>query len=89
MQTAFFIYDLLSDRWDGMTGTYLGKEWSSVGLLLDTFEVENRPVVIYLCKVYETLKVNYIAEEAEKKRKAEERKAKASSGKNFSHNVSG
>jgi hypothetical protein len=27
VQVAFFMFDLLSDRWDGMSGTYLGKDW--------------------------------------------------------------
>ena len=27
VQVAFFMFDLLSDRWDGMSGMYLGKDW--------------------------------------------------------------
>lgn len=89
VQVAFFIFDLLSDRWEGMSGSYLGKDWSCVDFLLDTYEVEDRPTVVYFMKMYEILVVNAKSEEAERKRKAEERKQKASSGKNFTHNVTG
>jgi len=41
-------------------------------------------------KVYENIIVSHKAEEAEKKRKAEERKAKsAGGGKQYTHNVRG
>lgn len=92
VQTALFVYDLLSDRWDGMSGSYLGKEWSSVNFLLDTYGVvEERKEVVYFCKLYETIKVRYMAEQAERKRKAEERKSQTArgGGKNFAHNVTG
>ena len=90
VQVAFFIFDLLSDRWDGMSGTYLGKDWSSVHFLLDLYEVEDPKIVVYFMKSYEILLVNHRAEEADKKRKAEERKSKsAGGGKNYTHNVRG
>jgi len=73
VQVAFFIYDFLPDRWEGMSGTYLGKDWSSVHFLLDLYEVENKKVVIYFMKTYEILVVNDRAAKAEQNRKAEER----------------
>lgn len=89
VQVAFFIFDLLSDRWDGQSATYLGKDWTSVPFLLDLYEVEDKKVVVYFMKTYEILIVNSKMEEAEKKRKADERKQKAGSGKTFTHNVKG
>lgn len=92
VQSALYIYDLLSDRWDGMSGSYLGKEWSSVNFLLDTYDVvDERKEIVYFCKVYENIKVRYTAEKAERRRKAEERKSQAAGGggKNFAHNVTG
>lgn len=89
VQVAFFIFDMLPDRWEGMSGTYLGKEWSSVNYLLEIYEIDNPKVVMYFAKLYERITVNVKIEEAEKKRKAEERKSKASGGKNYTHNVRG
>jgi hypothetical protein len=76
VQVAFFIFSLLSDNWDGMSGTYLGKDWTQCTL--------------FFMKLYENIIVSYKSEEAEKKRKAEERKAKsAGGGKQYTHNVRG
>ena len=89
VQVAFFVFDLLPDRWEGMSGSYLGKDWSSAKFLLDTYEIDDQKSTIYFLKVYETLMVNYRAEKAEQKRKAEERKSQRGGGKNFTHNVQG
>lgn len=88
VQVAFFIFDLMTDSWEGNTGSYLGKNWSSIDFLFDTYEVEDRPIVVYFLKSYEILIVNHKAEEAERKRKAEERKAQRG-GKNYTYNVKG
>ena len=36
VQEAFFIHDLLPDRWEGMSGSYLGKDYSALGDILET-----------------------------------------------------
>ena len=90
VQVAFFIYSFLSDRWDGMSGSYLGKDWSIIDYLFDLHEVENKKEILYFMKIYESLIINQRAEEAEKRRKAEQRKSKAAGGgKNYTHNVRG
>ena len=88
VQVAFFIFDLMTDNWEGNTGSYLGKNWSNIEFLFDTYEVEDRLTVVYFLKSYEILIVNHKAEEAERKRKAEERKAQRG-GKNYTYNVKG
>ena len=88
VQVAFFVYGLLPDRWDGMSGTYLGKDWNSLNHIFELYEIDNQKEVFFFSKIYENLVVSFKAEEAEKKRKAEERKAKsAGGGKQFTHNV--
>ena len=90
VQVAFFILDYLPDRYEGMSGTYLGKDWSSAQFFLDLYEVEDRKIDVYFMKTYEMLVVNARAEEAERKRKAEERKkTPASGGPKYTHNVRG
>ena len=88
VQVAFFVYGLLPDRWEGMSGTYLGKDWNSLNHIFELYEIDNQKEVFFFSKIYENLVVSFKAEEAEKKRKAEERKAKsAGGGKQFTHNV--
>ena len=88
VQVAFFIFSLLSDYWEGMSGTYMGKHWNGIEYLFELYKVENPKTVFFFMKLYEASIINYRAEEAEKKRKAEERKAKsAGGGKQYTHNV--
>ena len=90
VQVAFFIYGLLSDNWEGMSGTYLGKHWSSLEYIFDLHEVDNRKEVFLFMKMYESQIIKYRMEQQERKRKAEERKSQsAGGGKNYTHNVRG
>ena len=82
------MYDLLSDVWEGMSGTYMGKDWSHSTQLFELWEVENPKIVMYFMKVYERIVMQDRSERAEQKRKADERKSK-SGGKNYTHNVKG
>lgn len=90
VQVAFFIFSLMSDRWEGMSGAYMGKDWGPIEYLLNIYAPGDEKVILYIMKLYEGALISYRAEEADKKRKAEERKSKSSGGgKNFTHNVTG
>ena len=91
VQSAFFIYELLPDRWDGMQGLYLGKDWSALEYLMNLYDIECPRETIKMLKIYETTVIKKIMKEREQKQKAEERRQKASGGggKNFTHNVRG
>lgn len=89
VQVAFFIFDFLPDNWEGMSGSYLGKLWTNLEYLFDLHQVEERGTILYLMKVYEGTLIKYRAEEADRKRKAEERRSKASGGGNYAHSVKG
>ncbi len=88
VQVAFFMFNLLPDNYEGMSGTYMGKYWDGIEYFFKLYDVDDRKTIIYLMKMYEIKIVNYRAEKAEQKRKAQERKAK-SGGKNYTHNVKG
>ena len=88
VQVAFFMFSLLPDHWEGMSGTYMGKYWDGIDYFFKLYEVENPREILYIMKLYEGVIVSSKAEKAEQKRKAEERKAK-SGGKNYTHNVKG
>jgi len=88
VQVAFFIFSYLEDRFEGMSGQYMGKSWNNLQYLFELFEVEDRPEVLYIMKMYEGIIVKHYSDKAERKRKAEERKS-ASGGKQYTHNVKG
>lgn len=89
VQVAFFIFSYLEDNWDGMSGAYLGKSWSNLEYLFKLHDVQDPKVILYIMKMYEGTIVSYRAKKAAHKRKAEERKASASGGKQYTHNVKG
>lgn len=73
-----------------MSGTYMGKNWDSIEYIMSLYEIQDPRIVFRFMKMYEIELVNYRAQEAEKRRKAEERKAKsAGGGKTYTHNVKG
>ena len=88
VQVAFFMFSLLPDHWEGMSGTYMGKYWDGIDYFFKLYEVDDVKTIIYIMKMYEAKIVNYRAEKAEAKRKQEQRKSK-SGGKNYTHNVKG
>lgn len=88
VQVAFFVCNCLSDVWDGMSGSYMGKNWSEIDYIFKLYEIQDPKVVYYFAKLYERIQMQSMAEQAQKRKKAEERKSKAG-GKNFTHNVSG
>ena len=90
VQVAFFMHDLLSDKWDGMSGHYLGKDWTQCQHLFELYDIEKRDRVnmLYFMKMYEAQLEKTKAEENERKRKADERKQQTA-GKKYTHNVRG
>ena len=88
VQVAFFIFSLLPDHYEGMSGTYMGKHWDSIEYYFKLYEIPDPKTVLYIMKLYEGIIVSYKAEKAEQHRKSEERKAK-SGGKSYAHNVKG
>ena len=76
VQVAFLLHDLLPDRWDGMSGSYFGKDLSALGTLLDTWDIEDKKSAIYWIKHIESKNSEKINGRLERKRKAAENKAK-------------
>lgn len=46
VQQAFTIYGMLSDKWDSMGGSYLGKDYALVFSLLDLYGVADKQEVL-------------------------------------------
>jgi|TARA_B100001964_G_scaffold222621_1_gene267737 hypothetical protein len=77
VQLAMSIHEVLPDRWDGMSGSYLGKDWSAVGTYLDAYNVESKTIVLYFIKVLDVEYSNIVNENLDKERKKRERKSQA------------
>lgn len=80
----------MTDRWEGMSGMYLGKDWNNLDYIFELYKIKDKKTIFFYLKMYENIVVGYKAEQAEKKRKAEERRRNsAGGGKNYTHNVRG
>ena len=77
VQLAFLIYDHLPDRWEGMSGSYLGKDWGALGALYDIHNIEDKRTVTFFLKNVDILVTNQINKEVEKQHKQIERKGGA------------
>jgi len=88
VQVAFFMFQLLSDRWDGMSGTYLGKDWTQCPQIFELYDIDDKREILYFMKLYESTLMEQRMKDQEQRRKAEERRAKQG-GKNYTHNVRG
>ena len=78
VQIAFFIHTLLPDRWDGASGTYLGKDWSALGTLLTVHKIEKPSIITIFLKQIDVYSQKQINDKLEKERKAEERRTSGS-----------
>ena len=61
IQEAFVIHAMLPDKWDGASGSYMGKDWSPLNDLLDIQEVKDKKTVCYFLKHiegYHTININ-------------------------------
>ena len=52
-QQAIVMLAALQDRWDGMSGTWLGKDYTGLVDIMDIYGVEDRRAVFELIKVGE------------------------------------
>ena len=83
---AFFIFGQLKDCWEGTSGTYMGKTWTEFEYLVKLYNIDDPKETFKWARLYENILVEALAEEAKRKRKAEEAKA---GNKTYTHNVRG
>ena len=77
VQEAFLVHSCLPDRWDGMSGMYLGKDWAALGTLLDVFEIEDKKSCVYFLKAIDDRQSNSTNKKVSERQKAAERQAKS------------
>lgn len=75
VQQAFLIHRMLSDQWDGMSGSYMGKDWAPITVFLDTYNIEDKVDVLYFIKVIDQLYTAKLNTKLEKERKTREKKS--------------
>ena len=80
VQLAFLVHDYLPDRWDGMSGTHLGKDWSALAAILDVYNIEDKVHVTFFLKYIDVYNSQKINKELERRKKQQELKGPDASG---------
>ncbi len=65
---AFGVYRMLTDNWEGMSGTYIGKLFVGIKDLLEVAEVppEEHQATIMLCKLIDDVRIQELNKKTEK-----------------------
>jgi len=81
-QLAFDLYGFLPDRWEGMTATYLGKDFSLMPFLFQEYEIEGymRKHLLFLFKYIDGSVAEQIQAKQKREAKAAETKSKLPNG---------
>ncbi len=75
VQTAMNIHATLSDKWEGMSGTYMGKDYTLFPYLADeVYKVENKAQLVQFVTLIDRIIMEYRA--ADQKRKQRKNKIK-------------
>ena len=69
VQQAFLVHSILPDRWDGMSGAYMGKDLSALGDIFDIYDIEDRRTVLYFLSYIVRSNSERINEEVQRKQK--------------------
>ena len=75
-QQALLLLNSLPDRWDGMSGSWFGKDYSGLSAIMDIYEIEDRKEIFELLQIAEQEMGKYYAQ----KQKERESLAKANRG---------
>ena len=70
VQQAFDVYYRLPDRWDGMSGTYLGKDLGPVEMLFQLFLVEDKRTALDFISIIDITRQEIFARKQKSKEKA-------------------
>ena len=63
-QQALTVLQALPDIWEGMNGTWLGKDYSGLGTIMDIYEIDDRRSVFELLKEAESLLGKYYSQQS-------------------------
>jgi hypothetical protein len=72
-QQALLLLNALPDKWEGMSGSWLGKEYAGLVDIMEIYDIQNKRVVFELLQVGEAELGKYY----EEKRKQQESMSKA------------
>jgi|TARA_A100001015_G_C15042220_1_gene740518 hypothetical protein len=76
-QQCLIVLNALPDKWEGMSGTWMGKDYAGLEAIMNIYEIEDRKSVFELLRAGESEMSKYYAQ----KRKEQDSLAKAQRGR--------
>lgn len=73
-QEAYQVYSLLNDNWEGMSGSYLGKNMAGLKDIMDILDIEDRGTTLLIVKLFDNARSEYIQSQQKAKKSASEKK---------------
>lgn len=73
VQHALILLNALPDKWEGMSGSWMGKDYSGLSAIMDIYEMEDRRSIFELLQICE----NELGKYYQQKQKEQESLAKA------------
>lgn len=74
-QQALILLNVLPDKWDGMSGSWFGKDYSGLSTIMDIYTIEDKRTVFELLKIAENELGKYYAQK-QKEQKSLAKRAK-------------
>lgn len=76
IQELFAIHNMLNDRWDGMSGSYLGKDLNLIPYLFDLYEVIDQKMSLYIINLIISINSRNYNDKLKRQNKASSKKGK-------------
>ena len=76
-QQALMLLNILPDKWEGMSGTWMGKDYAGLSAIMDIYEIDDRRQVFDLVQIGENEMGKFYAQ----KQKERESLAKVNRGR--------
>lgn len=74
IQELFAIVNMLPDNWDGMSGSYMGKDLSLIPYLFNLYEVEDEKLSLYIINLIVSINTKVYNDKLKRKTDAAKRK---------------
>ena len=77
VQGALVLFNALPDIWEGMSGTWMGKDYSGLMDIMNIYKLDNKKEIFTLLKTAENEASKFYAEKAKQKESFELAKARS------------
>lgn len=60
VQEAYQVYNTLNDNWEGMSGSYLGKNYAGIKDIMEILGIEDKAICLQLIQLLDSARIKLI-----------------------------